>query len=970
MLHATTQTGIGDVDAALMRAKLLERMFDESEDPPRIGRFPVLRKLGEGGMGRVYACHDEQLGREIAVKLLRPRLDSPGAQTRLMREAQSLARLSHPNVVQIYEIGHHEGGLFLSMEYVAGRNLREYLRAHTQSPGEDKDKLGWRARLELVLAAGRGLAAAHAAGLVHRDIKPENILVGDDGRVRVLDFGLARGDGNTTTLDDARTEDDGPVRSGSGDGFELARSLTATGSVIGTPNYMAPEQHLGRTADALTDQFGFCVLAFEVLYGRRPFHAETLADLREAVCAGRIEAPPAGTGVPRRLRTVIERGLATDPALRWPNIDTLLERLTRVAGTRRRWAVGLGALALVGASLSASALMFGTPTRPDLCALDPGALAGTWDDPRREQLRAAYAATKLAAAEPSAVVVEQALDRWADGWVAAQHEVCEGTRAGVWSAEQLDKRSACLARKRSEAAAVIGVLLDADAQSVLRSPELLEQLPDLRSCMSETLVDLRHPLPDEPEARARIEDGYEQIAKALALASVGRLGEAERLTDTLTRTGARGYPPLAVELRALPGRMELWRGGLDAGIPLVLGAVREAEGLHLDEVVASLRVELASRAVGAWGHPERESWLLEDAEAALVRVGHDADPRDVLLAIARGQLLEDQGDFAGALATYASARERAEQAGDSELAERSRLYVGNTLSNLGRFDVAIAELTAARVANERRWGARAPRIADCDYDLAAVELQRGRFNEAEARFARARELYVELFGPKSVQVIRVDSSLGSLALLQGDFDRAATLLADVIIARERNHERWPEALADTYEALGAVRFYQGDYRASIPAYERALELRRSALAEDHPLIANLYANIGESQVALGEHEAAEAAFARALELLERRLPAEHPSLALPYKGRGQAKLARGRYAEARTDLEHALELQAASPGEPLERADIEFSLARALVELDEDDRARELAEQARSRYRELGQGNQAKDIDAWLERRR
>jgi tetratricopeptide (TPR) repeat protein len=206
-------------------------------------------------------------------------------------------------------------------------------------------------------------------------------------------------------------------------------------------------------------------------------------------------------------------------------------------------------------------------------------------------------------------------------------------------------------------------------------------------------------------------------------------------------------------------------------------------------------------------------------------------------------------------------------------------------------------------------------------------------------------------------------------LLQGDFERAATLLSGVLVARERNPERWPEALADTYEALGAVRFYQSDYRASIPAYERALELRRSVLAEDHPLIANLYANIGESQVALGEYEAAELAFARALELLERRLPAEHPNLALPYKGRGQAKLARGRYAEARADLEHALELQAASPGEPLERADIEFSLARALVELDEDNRARELAEQARSRYRELGQGDQAQDIDAWLERR-
>jgi serine/threonine protein kinase len=243
-------------------------------------------------MGVVYAAYDETLDRRVALKVLRR--DTGGRESvrrRMLREAQGLARLSHPNVVQVYEVGELGGQVFIAMEYLPGRTIREWLAAGPRD---------WRAILDVFVQAGSGLAAAHAAKLVHRDFKPENAIVADDLRVRVVDFGLVRDDGGRD--DGSGGPDDGPAAPDDGPDDPDDRALTQSGALIGTPAYMSPEQHDRRPADARSDQFSFCVALWEALYGHRPFHGTTRQAIAAYIDAGQLLAPPANSPVPARVQ--------------------------------------------------------------------------------------------------------------------------------------------------------------------------------------------------------------------------------------------------------------------------------------------------------------------------------------------------------------------------------------------------------------------------------------------------------------------------------------------------------------------------------------------------------------------------------------------------------------------------------------------------------------------------------------------
>ena len=317
------------------RRALAAKLFGGDVAPTKIGRFTIVRKLGAGGMGVVYMAYDEQLDRRVAVKLLRS-TTSPEAQARFEREAQAMARLSHPHVVAVYEVGSHEGETFVAMEFVDGHDLRAWLAAEPRS---------WPVIVAAFRQAGEGLIAAHEAGVIHRDFKPDNVLIGHDGRVRVADFGLAHGLGETSEPAPDVPEDS--QRS-------LELELTRTGMLVGTPAYMPPEQYAGRRTDARGDQFSFCVALWEALHGQRPFVGLTVPELSTAIQAGQIEAPPIDTDVPAWLRTILVRGLAPDPHARWPSMRALLDAIGDDPRVRRRRiatrvALSLGAVALVGA---------------------------------------------------------------------------------------------------------------------------------------------------------------------------------------------------------------------------------------------------------------------------------------------------------------------------------------------------------------------------------------------------------------------------------------------------------------------------------------------------------------------------------------------------------------------------------------------------------------------------------------------
>ena len=298
----------------------------------RVGRYVIEGLVGSGSMGAVYAASDPDLARTVAVKLLRSEELSDSARqqvrARLLREAQAMARLSHPEVITVYDVGAFGDQLFVAMEYVEGTTLRRWRVERHRSCAEI---------LEVYERAGSGLAAAHEAGLVHRDFKPDNVLVGRDGRVRVTDFGLARS---------ARAAPaPAPTSSDAGDSAVL--TLTRTGTLLGTPAYMAPEQLRGGTADARSDVFAFCVALYEALYGERPFPGSTVDSLRASIEAGHVRAAPIVNRVPGWTRSVLLRGLRAAPELRFESMRALLDglRASRMA-SRRRVGRGLAISAL------------------------------------------------------------------------------------------------------------------------------------------------------------------------------------------------------------------------------------------------------------------------------------------------------------------------------------------------------------------------------------------------------------------------------------------------------------------------------------------------------------------------------------------------------------------------------------------------------------------------------------------------
>jgi eukaryotic-like serine/threonine-protein kinase len=296
-----------------------------------VGRYLILDLVGHGGMGDVYAAYDPELDRRIAIKLLS--VEGSGvctdeARARLLREAKAIARLSHPNVVVVYDTGTWEDRVFIAMEFIEGDTLAHWLKSRPRS---------WQDVRDVFVSAGRGLAAAHAAGLVHRDFKPQNVMVGRDGKACVMDFGLAR-----SLLSEAAQRQVGtdvfergfPLPDGPG---TVGASLTRTGVLIGTPTYMAPEQFLAEPVDVRTDQFSFCVALYEGLYGGRPFAGETMADLKDAVLKGRLTTPSGKQPVPAWLQRVVLRGLRTDRAERFGSMSDLLAALASWRRQRRRW---------------------------------------------------------------------------------------------------------------------------------------------------------------------------------------------------------------------------------------------------------------------------------------------------------------------------------------------------------------------------------------------------------------------------------------------------------------------------------------------------------------------------------------------------------------------------------------------------------------------------------------------------------
>jgi len=486
-------------DAGL-KQMLLAGELEDSALPAgsKVGRYVVLEQLGVGGMSVVYKAYDPHLDRAIALKLMR--VDPSGgsaaeAGQRLLREAQALARISHPNIIAVHDVGMFGDDVFVAMEFVAGPTLAEWCRAPSRTTAEI---------LDAFRGAGRGLAAAHAAGLVHRDFKPDNVIVGPDGRARVLDFGLARAAG-APALAEVPPEPHAPSSPG--------RSLhvTNTGLLAGTPAYMAPEQHLGGAIDERSDQFSFCVALYEAVYGKAPFPGKSVEEIVDAVLHGRVAPAPADARAPGWLRPVLLRGLSVARADRYPSMEALLGALDHDPRARRR-TIGLAVSVVVllggGAALWASA----QPPARDPCEGADRRLAGVWDPTVKRRVERAFEASGRPHAAATFARVRRVLDGQAAEWSAMVRDSCEARRDRHQDARATALRSACLEDRRREMAELTAALARADEPAVDGAVHAAFELTSVAACGDVAALALGAPIPDEaaapdPDACGMPEDG-------------------------------------------------------------------------------------------------------------------------------------------------------------------------------------------------------------------------------------------------------------------------------------------------------------------------------------------------------------------------------------------------------------------------------------------------------------------------------
>jgi tRNA A-37 threonylcarbamoyl transferase component Bud32/tetratricopeptide (TPR) repeat protein len=918
---------------------------------PRIGRFAILRKLGQGGMGVVFLAYDDDLDRKVALKLLRRARDPHRSRARLTREAQALARLSHPNVVGIHEIGEHDGQIYIAMEYVRGKTLRQWI---------DAQRRPWREVLAVLLQAGRGLEAAHAAGLVHRDFKPDNVLVGDDGRVRVVDFGLVRAD-ERSTLEPVHESSLEASLSSSAD-RPLTRPLTQTGATLGTPVYMPLEQHLGGPADTLGDQYSFCCTAWEALLGSRPFVGETHAQLLAALREHTLTEPPAlprAAQIPRALRADLERGLAGDPRQRWPNLSELLGRLEAALSPRRR-----APAAMLGASVIAATLALGLAAAstedqaPPQCELGPELLAGTWDDDVETRMHESFARTQLRYAGQAERVVRARLDAWAAEWLAVQRRACVATRIDALASEQLlDQRSACLGDQRAEVEGLTAILRTADARVVERSGALLDRLPDPHACERTSVIDPLDPrsLSHEPDARAALLITREQLGRVRALRDAERGQDAATLARAIRASTTD--EALVREVEAELGLIELLLGREPGGRGETVERLRklaaQAELAGDERLAAGLRVELATLAADSLASPTFERWLLEDARTALARIGAD-ERRVAWLEFAEARVTQHDGELERARSSYAELIARADARGWPELATLASLQLAMVLDSLGD-PTSEAGYVDARERTVRLFGEAHPQVADVDLAHAQHALERGELEQAAALLERAEPILLASLGQASLARARIELTRAHLAAQEGRWDAALALVESALAVHVAELGRDHEETARLHDLRATLRFFVGDLDGALADYEHARRVFERRFEPGHEALVVLWANLGDTLLALGRRLEAKQAFDESLAQLDMQLGRSHPLAAVALAGRGEIELAEGHPDAAIGDLEAALSLLDGHDGDAAERAATQLSLAQALTAVGrEGERARELRASAKATFVALG----------------
>ncbi len=943
-----------------------------------LGRYLVLDRLGQGGMGVVYAAYDPELDRRLAVKLLRPDAGAAQAETRrtrLQREAQAMARLSHPNVITVHDVGTAGDQVFVAMELVDGVTLKRWLAGERRS---------WREVLALFIQAGRGLAAAHEAGLVHRDFKPDNVLVGKDGIARVTDFGLARPAGQEETGD---TPSPSPGA--------LGLNLTETGAILGTPAYMAPEQHRGRPVDARSDQFAFCVALYEALYDEHPFRpqvSETTSTVDAAspeaaatlspsealaldVVEGRIRPAPRDHDVPAWLRRAVVRGLAPSPEERWPSMQPLLAALsTDPAAARRRLLFpALLALVTAGGTVAIYAGLRGESGARDPCGGASDRLTGVWDVARRKDVTAAFATTHRPYAADLATRVDRTLDGYATRWTAMHREACLATRVrGEQSDRVLDLRMRCLDRRLSELRALAQILSGSpDGTTIDRALSAAQNLTPIQACADTAALEAARPPPDDPVARRRIADLEERLDDIAALRGTGAFAPALGLAAlAVAQARLAGHPATLARALFLLAQLRADTGDAKGSDPILYETIRVAAEAQDDELAARAWSQL----IFSVGQVQRRGAdamaLMPAAEAAVIRAGKPKlritfDQYVALVLKAQGKFRESEEILRRAVATGDQTLDAKD---DVALASIVNSW-GNVLADLGKYDEATAAYERALAMRENALGPNHPYVAASLNNLGNLFYNRNQYPEARERLEKAVAIWEMALGREHPDLASGLNNLGNLANSTGRHEDALALHRRTLAIREKAFGPEHPDVANSVNNIGLALMEMNRYPEARPYVERGLAIREKVLGKDHLKVASSLNRLGD--VFAGEGKCVEAIplYERAIAIIEAAVGRDHSDVWEPLLGLGGCLRDGPHPQKALPPLERLLALQLADGTDPTGVAMTRFALARALRLASRDPaRGRKLAEEARARFKEEGE-EAAKDlaaVTAWL----
>jgi tetratricopeptide (TPR) repeat protein/predicted Ser/Thr protein kinase len=903
-------------------SRLQAQLFGDCSEVT-IGRYRVLNVLGQGGMGIVYSAQDPRLGRKVALKAMHTGRAQAGAtRARLRREARAMARLSHPNVVPVYEVLDHDGEVVVAMEWVDGSDLAAWVRP----------RRSWGTVVRALVDAGRGLAAAHSVGVVHRDFKPQNVLIGADGRARVTDFGLAR-DGQAPVI--ATSEDT--------TGPDLAASdpLTRTGALLGTPAYIAPECYAGQPADERSDQFAFAVTSYELLCGERPFRGDSLGELARRIGSGQPQPLPA-SAAPRRVRRAILRGLQANPSRRHPSVAAMVDELEaalRSTGRRAAWGGGAAVLSLA---------VVGWGVRPaEPCASAGELLASVWTDERERELARAFEGSGITGGSETWLRVRPSLRAWVDEWSVERKAACHAREP---------RRIACLDSARRRFSGVVRALQPVTDETVRLAVEAIDGLHAPTDCRAEDSAD-GHGAPLPPvELQEALEGPSERLAEAEALNVLGRGREARVLADVVVAEADEiGWP-------VLQGRARLERAialyiaddevAANAEAARAFGLAIEA-GDPKTAVLAAL--ELADGYGGQVRDDARADMWLDEAERALRLGVRDDVVTACRIEVQRVANLRKRGDLDGATDALDGAKARCDRARITLWLQTRLLWESAAIAvRQARYDdaeVAARELVAFSETNFGRHGVHSAHALTM---LANVLAERRELEQARRLYEESRVIRARVHGEPHTSVASIDHNLALLAARAGDFaeaERRYSAARDALA--ELGHDD-SEDMLDALEGLVQVRYYRGDNEG---AREIGLELLAKIEASRGTDDASLFGLL-VTMVNIDNEERPVEAMAwaiRARDLAARTYGDRHPYYAVVLFLLAQLQIeVDGDHEAALESIDRSLAIREEIGVDPPPIGDIHLVRAKVLAGLGRTAEARDVARQAAEELRDAG----------------